>query len=182
MADPKPKMTLPRAYLRMSPNLDQHPDPEGMVLLLCAAHRQPQRGRFRDRSVMSRALGSARLKRFLARGDVVAIGGGGWMVEGWDEWQEGDLTVGERQRRIRDRRRNEAVTGGVTEPLSDRDSDVTPSRPDNADVTSAALPDRNSPSEAVDVRLSRDVDEGLTRPSTEQGARAISLGDPRVIS
>lgn len=169
-----PRLTLPRAYLRMSPNLDQHPDPEGMVLLLCAANRQPQRGRFRDKATLSRALGTARLKRFLDRGDVVQVVGG-WYVEGWDEWQEGDLTVGERQARIRDRRRDSAVI----QPLSSRDSvtagdDLQPlSSRDNA-VTRPSL-DRAAPSEAIGVRRTsshEEVDEGSTRPSTSQDAGA----------
>lgn len=155
--------TLPRAYLRMSPNLDQHPDPEGMVLLLCAAARQPQRGRFRDRSVLARVLGPARLKRFIARGDVVELQGGVWYAEGWDEWQEGDYTVGERQRRIRERKRATSVTE---------------SRTSNGDVTPSALLDRAAPSEAIDDRRSDESDEGLTRPSSSRGARALSLVDP----
>jgi hypothetical protein len=103
---PSRPSTLPRAYLRMSPNLDQHPDPGGMVLLICAANRQPRRGRFRDKATLIRALGRARLDRFLKRGDVLWDGNGCYYVEGWDEWQEGDLTVAERQQRIRDRRRD----------------------------------------------------------------------------
>lgn len=153
----KPRLVLPRVYLRMSPNLDQHPDPEGMVLLLCAANRQPTRGRFRDKRTLSRALGAGRLKRFLARGDIVMLADG-WYVDGWDEWQEGDLTVGERQARIRDRRRDSAVT----QPLSDR----------------------AAPSDAIDVpthvgrRISHEIDEGSTRSSAGRGARADRPVDP----
>jgi hypothetical protein len=33
------------------------------------------------------------------------------IVPGWDEWQEGDVTVAERQRRIRERRANEPLSG-----------------------------------------------------------------------
>ena len=164
---------LPRAYLRMSPNLDQHPDPEGMVILICAANRQPQRGRFRDRVVLARALGTARLKRFAERGDVVQIPGGTWYVEGWDEWQEGDLTVGERQQRIRDRR---------------RDTPVTPSRPSNAHnertPVTRPLHKRSSPSEAIGGRREsvvlegeRDVVRSNSAPDPE-GTVVIGLVDP----
>jgi len=161
MTDAKKPMTLPRAYLRMSPNLDQHPDPQGMVLLICAANRQPQRGRFRDRAVLVRALGSGRLKRFLDRGDVTPIGGG-WYVEGWDEWQEGDLTVGERQRRIRDRRRN----AGVTE-----------SRQGNGRVTPQSLPKRHPLSEAVGGRR-KTLDERVNETLGEDSARPQRPVDP----
>jgi hypothetical protein len=165
----------------MSPNLDQHPDPEGMVLLLCAANRQPQRGRFRDRSTLSRALGASRLKRFLDRGDVLQTPSG-WYVEGWDEWQEGDLTVGERQIRIRDRRRDSAVISplldrdgvtaegevpAVTQPLLDRDSAVI-----------SPLLDRAAPSEAKGGGRKTTRERGSTGSDSKQGARASSLVDP----
>lgn len=113
------KGQLPKAYLRMDPNLDQvHPDPGGFVRLLCAAARQPQRGRFSSRALLDGILGKGLVNRLALRKDIVPIDDGKWYVAGWDEWQEGDLTVGERQRRIRDRR--------VTSPLPDRDSGVTP--------------------------------------------------------
>ncbi len=96
---------LPRAYLRIDPNLDQtHPDPGAFVGLLCAAHRQPERGRFRDRVLLERAIGRAATRRLMERGDVVTLADGRLYVDGWDEWQEGDLTVSERMRRMRARR------------------------------------------------------------------------------
>lgn len=163
----KPKLVLPRAYLRMSPNLDQHPDPMAMVLLLCAANRQPHRGRFRDKAVLARILGAGRLRRLMERRDVVPRDGG-WYVEGWDEWQEGDLTVGERQRRIRDRKRD-AVTAE--------------SRPDNGNVTRGTLLDRAAPSEAVDVSSHEErrdaVDERLNETVDLTGrARHLGLVQP----
>ncbi len=40
---------LPKAYLRIDPNLDStHPAPGDMVALLCAANRQPTRGYFKS--------------------------------------------------------------------------------------------------------------------------------------
>ena len=107
---------LPRAYLRMDPNIDQHPDPLGMVLLLCAAHRQPHRGRFKSMAVLTRLLGRARIAKLSERGDVVTLDDGVLYVDGWDEWQEGDLTVRDRMARLRARDRN----NGVTAPLHDR--------------------------------------------------------------
>lgn len=145
------RMNLPRAYLRMSPNLDQHPDPGGMVLLLCAANRQPRRGRFRDKATLVRALGGARFRRLVARGDIV-VGDDGWFyVEGWDVWQEGDLTVAERQARIRENR-------------------VTRSRSSNGDVTPPALLDRDSLSEATGDRRKGDT-EGERDVAVENNGR-----------
>lgn len=117
---------LPRAYLRMSPNLDMHPDPGGMVMLLCAANRQPIRGRFRDRQTLERILGRARFRKLIDRHDLIVLEDGRYYVEGWDEWQEGDLTVADRQRRIRDKRArgSQHGNGNVTPPaLPDRDVD-----------------------------------------------------------
>jgi hypothetical protein len=113
---------LPKVYLRIDPNIDQHPDPEGMLLLICAANRQPHRGRFVDVAIIERCLGRERAKRFLSprrpgkTPDVVQLEDRTFYVDGWDEWQEGDLTVGDRVRRLRARRRDATVTP----PLQDR--------------------------------------------------------------
>lgn len=117
---------MPRAYLRIDPNIDQHPDALGMLLLLCAAHRQPDRGRFRDRTVLSRAVGRNRVTAMLRRGDVQELGDGRFYVPGWDEWQEGDHTVAERMRRMRDRRRRDGHNVSlVTVPPSPPRNEVT---------------------------------------------------------
>ena len=116
---------MPRAYLRIDPNLDQTmPDVDAFVRLLCSAARQPERGRFRDRSLLDRAIGRAKTRRAIERGDVVAQEDGRLYVVGWDEWQEGDYTVGERMRRMRNRRKRTTVTP-VTEPPSPARNDVT---------------------------------------------------------
>lgn len=124
---PEPtKGKLPKAYLRLDPNLDQaHPDPGAMVRLLCAANRQPHRGRFKSRDLLDAVLGKAIAKGCIDRRDVVEQDDGRYYVPGWDEWQEGDWTVGERQRRIRDRRN----AGNVTESHPQRDTTVTASPP-----------------------------------------------------
>jgi hypothetical protein len=142
---------LPRAYLRMSPNLDQHPDPLGMVLLLCAAARQPTRGLFKDRRVLERVVGRKRVKEMLERRDVVEVSAG-YYVEGWEEWQEGDMTVAERMRRMRARKRHP-----VTPQPSPRRNGVT---------TDAVVENSNGSLQGVDV------DVEFPPPPAERGLRS----------
>jgi hypothetical protein len=117
---------LPRAYLRIDPNIDQvYPELRSSIIgLLCAAHRQPDRGRFRDRRLVEALCGRAYVARAFDREDLVTLPDGRPYVDGWDEWQEGDVTVGERMRRMRDRRKRKR-DGRVTPPPSHRRNDVT---------------------------------------------------------
>jgi HNH endonuclease len=96
---------LPKAYLRLDPNIDHtHPEHlEAFIRLLCAASRQPHRGWFRSRAMVEHLLGKRATATLFDRGDLVQRTGGFGIVEvpGWDEWQEGDFTVGERMRLIR---------------------------------------------------------------------------------
>lgn len=102
---------LPKAYLRIDPNLDStHPAPGDMVALLCAANRQPRRGYFKSADLAARVLGKPLYRRCVQRGDLHQNGVGVY-VDGWQEWQEGDLTVGERMSRLRDKRRNKVTDG-----------------------------------------------------------------------
>ena len=106
--EPRERGQLPKAYLRIDPNLDStHPSPGDMVALLCAANRQPTRGRFKSPELAKAVLGPALYRRVVARGDLV-MNGSGMFVPGWDDWQEGDINVGERMRRLRQRRRGDA--------------------------------------------------------------------------
>lgn len=122
---------FPKAYLRMSPNLDMHPNPDAMVRAMCAAARQPERGRFREASVLERIVGRRAYRVMVERGDIVpAVPGPGVYLDGWDEWQEGDYTVAERMRRLRARK---------AEAKRKRDAKVTPpASPDRNDVTTTA--------------------------------------------
>jgi hypothetical protein len=109
----------------MSPDIDQHPDPLAMLRAMCAAARQPDRGRFREPVVLERAVGKRQYREMVARGDVVpANPGPGVYLDGWDEWQEGDHTVAERMRRMRDRRKRRG-NARVTPPPSPARNDVT---------------------------------------------------------
>lgn len=108
---PRERGQLPKAYLRIDPNLDStHPSPGDMVTLMCAANRQPQRGRFKTPELAERVLGRTLYRRCVERGDLIQNGHGVY-VDGWDEWQENDWTVGERMRRLRGRKRHTDTDG-----------------------------------------------------------------------
>lgn len=126
---------LPKSYLRIDPNVDQAKPGHLAIFmrLLCAAHRQPHRGRFKSRQLLEQLLGKAAAAKVIAERDVEPIGRTqAWYVTGWDEWQEGDLTVGERQRRIRGNRAERA------------DPSVIVSRKGNGRVTPRTLLRRDS--------------------------------------
>jgi hypothetical protein len=118
------KGQLPKAYLRLDPNIDQvHPeDLEGFVRLLCVAARQQRRGRFRERATLDAIFGKRLVDRFMARRDIIPEDDH-WYVDGWEEWQEGDWTVSERKARIRSRHDRSDT---VPEPYPDRAAAVPP--------------------------------------------------------
>lgn len=111
-----------KAYLRMDPLTDErkagYTDGQFRAFfnVLCAAGRQNPRGRFRSLAQLKGLLGvHARHVQFLiTEGDVIPLTDGSVYVDGWDQWQEGDLTVGDRMAALRNRRRNGGVTGTVT--------------------------------------------------------------------
>lgn len=113
---------LPKAYLRLDPNIDhKHPDNlDGFVRLLCAANRQVPRGRFRARAVIDSLFGKTATDRFYRRGDIRNATDGAVDVVGWEQWQEGDLSVAERMRKYRESRVTDTVTEAVTVPSPDR--------------------------------------------------------------
>lgn len=118
-----------RAYHRVDPLMDErkgHYSPAQMGAFLkvqLVAGRQSNRGRFRSVAMIRNLLPAqyARHLDFLfAEGDLVVQNDGTVYVDGWDEWQEGDLTVRDRMARLRNRKRNEVtprpVTPVVTQP------------------------------------------------------------------
>lgn len=157
-------MSLPRAYLRIDPNMDAHPDPEAMLTLILFGNRCSERGRFRSLTALEKLLGKKRLKACLDRKDLVPISGGRYYVSGWDEWQEGDLTVGERMSRVRKRRSMEPQELQA----DDRNDSVTEPSPDR-------ITGRNSPSEALTLTL--DVDVQTDRPRAERVV--VSPSEPK---
>lgn len=111
---------MTRAYLRLDPAFDERKEhyPDGafraLVEVLCLAERQVQRGRFRSVDYLRRLLGKRGkwVAYLMENGDLLELAGRVY-VDGWDEWQEGDHTVGERVRRIRSKRaRNGDGNGG----------------------------------------------------------------------
>lgn len=163
------KGQLPKAYLRLDPNIDQiHPDPGAMARLLCVAARQPQRGRFKSRAVLELTLGKRLVQVLIDRGDVIEEDDH-WYVPGWDEWQEGDWTVSERQSRIRARKARK----NVTPPVADRDTSVTSPLPDS-DAPPVALGSKALGSKAFASALSaRDGLPHIT-PAVQEAGEAIT--------
>jgi hypothetical protein len=107
-----------RAYLRLDPNLPDRKGgyPDGAyrayIDTLCFAEQQPQRGRFRSRRLLSVLLEKRAkwIPYLISHGDLTETDTGKLYVDGWDEWQEGDVTVSERMRRLRARRRDVTPT------------------------------------------------------------------------
>jgi hypothetical protein len=131
-----------RAYIRVDPHVydrkvlgvDEHGDrvkgwepypADALVAffgVLALADTQPERGTFRSERILRELLRGAeglgaryarQVPTLIARGDLVAKSTGRLYVDGWNEWQEGDLTVAERMRRYREKQRN-GVTLAVT--------------------------------------------------------------------
>jgi hypothetical protein len=112
-----------RAYHRIDPLMDErksHYSPAQFGAFLkvqLVAGRQSSPGAFRSFKALVGSLPAAyaRLVPFLIeQGDLVEQPDGSLYLDGWKEWQEGDLTVGERMRRLRNKPRHHAVTNGVT--------------------------------------------------------------------
>jgi len=138
-----------KAYLRISPLLDEHKahytDGQFRAFLhvITKASRQEPRGRFGSVVKLRALLGRlARHVPFLVeQGDLAAQPDGTLYVAGWDEWQEGDLTVRDRMEALRNRRRNGTVTG--SSPTATR---VSVSVSDGSVVTESTPPTPPPPS------------------------------------
>lgn len=114
-----------RAYHRVDPLMDDrkgHYTPAQLGTYLkvqLLAGRQSNRGRFRSVAALRSMLPGAYARHvdfLVSEGDLVTGPDGCAYLDGWDEWQEGDITVGERMARLRNRRRNSGVTGGGDGP------------------------------------------------------------------
>lgn len=111
-----------KAYLRIDPLIAvrkaHYTDGQfrAYIETLTLALLQKERGRFLSMAQL-RALLGRRGKHaafLLSQGDISEKRAGAVYVEGWDEWQEGDLTVRDRMAALRNRRRNGTVTEDVT--------------------------------------------------------------------
>jgi hypothetical protein len=126
-----------RAYIRTDPGLFMRKAVEQRYpisafatyqAVLCLAEEQPERGRFRSERLLRLLLDDPtdavhlgwgkHVKYLLSHGDLVRQPDGSLYVDGWDEWQEGDVTVNERMARLRDRRRNAGKRNHVTPPVT----------------------------------------------------------------
>lgn len=108
-----------RAYHRIDPLMDErkgHYTPAQLGAYLkvqLLAGRQTHRGRFRSAAALVATLPAAYGKHvafLIEQRDLVTMPDGSLYVDGYDEWQEGDVTVKERMARLRNRHRN----GGVS--------------------------------------------------------------------
>lgn len=111
-----------RAYHRVDPLMDErkgHYTPAQLGSFLkvqLLAGRQSQRGRFRSVAALRSMLPASYVRHvdfLIQEGDLVLCTDGRVYVDGWDEWQEGDLTVRDRMAALRNRRRNGSVTSGA---------------------------------------------------------------------
>lgn len=125
-----------RAYLRYSPRafhdkviVDGYPPGAFAAFnaVLCLAEEQPERGRFRSGKLLRLMLDEPEegvhvgwgkwVPYLLDHGDLVRQDRGVLYVVGWDEWQEGDLSVADRMEAVRVARGEPA---GVTNPGAKR--------------------------------------------------------------
>lgn len=172
-----PRGQLPKAYLRLDPDIDaKHPELLAeFVRLLCAANRQPHRGRFRSRLAIEALLGKPATRRLIERGDITERDGE-WYVGGWDHWQEGNLDVAERMRRIRSERDNKPRTNGAHSEHIERTEGApkvapTPKTTRQQGVFYEDTPEPPNPQDADDIEVLAD---GLLRhPATPGQLRAI---------
>lgn len=168
---------MPRAYLRIDPNVDQvYPELRGtFVGLLCAASRQPERGRFRDRAMLEALCGKRYVKGAYTRRDVVDLPDGRVYVDGWDDWQEGDWTVAERMRRMRQRRAEKrAERNAVTAPPSHRRNDVTTDAGSTDSPTRISLGVGVRDGVGVDMKAEQKPDEWFAPIGRVEPSRAAS--------
>lgn len=112
-----------RAYLRLDPKLRRqkwdYPDGafRAFVEMLCASESQPVRGRFESRELVKAMLGPRRrwIGYLLEHGDL-GQEGEEFVVIGWQDWQEGDITVPERMARLRAKKAGAALVTPADTP------------------------------------------------------------------
>lgn len=161
-----------RAYHRIDPLMDERkghytPAQFGAFLKVqLVAGRQTRRGHFRSIAALKALLPSAYVRHvdfLVAEGDLDISRAGLVYVDGWDQWQEGDLTVRDRMAALRNRKRNPTVTGTVTPTVTE------PSPPATRSSVGVGVGSKGSP----DGKRRRDQPPRqplLTKPQLEQWA------------
>lgn len=141
---------MTRAYIRLDPGFFErkvlgggYSPGEALALIgsFCLAESQTPRGRFRNERVLRALLGpfGKHVGKLKERGDITTDELGRIYVDGWDEWQEGDVTVKDRMARLRERRNKR--DGGDRNPPNAPDRNPTvPLRPASLSGT-VAKPD-----------------------------------------
>jgi hypothetical protein len=122
-----------RAYLRVAPEMFERKLEQGytpaqigaFIAVLCLADSQPRRGWFRDETVLRALLTPpfARYLPFLMQQKDLVRHGKSLYVDGWTEWQDGDFTVAERMKRLRERQKSTEDVTTITPPVV---TEVTP--------------------------------------------------------
>lgn len=161
-----------RAYHRIDPLMDERkshytPAQFGAFLKVqLVAGRQTMRGWFRSEAALRGALPGAYARHvdFLIEQGDLRVSDSGVYVDGWNEWQEGDLTVSDRMAALRNRRRNATVTGTVTSAVSEPSpTAIRSSVGSSVSVSSKASPTDRTPARgngALPVTLTKGQLEG----------------------
>jgi hypothetical protein len=165
---PRVKGQLPKAYLRIDPALAfTHPNPALFLKAMGFANMQPCRGRFKDWALVVSLFGAGDAEFLRDRNDLVQQENGVWYLDGWDIWQEGDLDVGERMHRYRNKKRAAAAspeTASTEQPErnEDRNAGVTDTVTEHSET-------RSGPSEALGVRRTTETETNPPCPPADAG-------------
>jgi hypothetical protein len=179
-----------RAYHRVDPLMDErksHYSPAQLGAFLkvqLVAGRQAQPGQFRSLQALRDALPkpySRHVDFLVAERDLIVQRDGIVVVDGWKEWQEGDLTVAERMKRLRERKKAAAEP----DPSPDRNTNRIDSRNDirNEEAQTLRTP-ASPPAIRVGIGVGSSVRELGKAPTAvdvaKPRAKQPSLDEPRL--
>lgn len=177
-----------RAYHRVDPLMDErksHYSPAefgAFMKVQLVAGRQSTPGQFRSLQALRDALPKAYARHvdfLVTERDLLVRKSGVVVVDGWKEWQEGDLTVAERMKRLRERKKADAEDAEASpEPSPERNADRNDERngvtDDNPETlrTPASLP-------AIGVGSSVGSSVGLEKAPSATAVAKPRASDPR---
>lgn len=179
-----------RAYHRVDPLMDEKkshytPDQFGAFMKVqLVAGRQAQPGYFRSRTALEQALPSSYAQHiaFLwAENDLIEMPDGRVYVDGYTEWQEGDLTVAERMRRLRERKAQQKGNHAQKKPVRNAGRNGHRNAGRNASVTTDDSSSVTQPSHSairVGVGVSTDVGDSESS-AAESESRASKRSTSR---